>query len=135
MNLKHSQVTGEIIKSFYAVYNSLGYGFLERVYENAMVLELREAGFSVQQQRPISVYYKGKVVGEYFADLLVDNLVLVELKAAAKIVEAHEAQLINYLRATNVEVGLLLNFGEKPDHKRKLFNNDQKPLLSVLFDQ
>lgn len=100
-----------------------------------MVLELREAGFSVQQQRPISVYYKGKVVGEYFADLLVDNLVLVELKAAAKIVEAHEAQLINYLRATNVEVGLLLNFGEKPDHKRKLFTNDQKPLLSVLFDQ
>lgn len=135
MDLKHSHITGEIIRSFYEVYNSLGYGFLERVYENAMVLELRQAGFSVQQQRPISVYYKGKVVGEYFADLLVDNLVLVELKAAAKIVEAHEAQLINYLRATNVEVGLLLNFGEKPDHKRKLFTNDKKPLLSVLFDQ
>jgi GxxExxY protein len=80
------------------------------------------------------VYYKGAIVGEYFADLLVHGVVLIELKAASKIIEAHEAQLLNYLRATNIEVGMLLNFGERPEYKRKLFTNDKKPLLSVLFE-
>jgi len=134
-DLKHSDITGEIIRSFYKVYNSLGYGFLEKVYENSLALELREAGLLVIQQKPISVYYRGVVVGEYFADLLVEDAVLVELKVASKIIAAHEAQLLNYLRATNIEVGLLLNFGETPDHKRKLYTNDNKPLLSALFDQ
>lgn len=135
MELKHSLITGEIIKAFYQVYNSLGFGFLEKVYENALAMELGEAGFSVVQQKPISVYYKGMVVGEYYADLMVNDIVLVELKAASQIVAAHEAQLLNYLRATDIEVGLLLNFGEKPGHKRKLYTNDKKPLLSFLFDQ
>lgn len=134
-DLKHSEITGEIIRSFYQVYNSLGYGFLEKVYENSLALELRESGLRVIQQKPISVFYRGVVVGDYYADLLVEDVVLVELKSASKIIEAHEAQLLNYLRATNIEVGLLLNFGEKPDHKRKLYTNDNKPLLSVLFDQ
>lgn len=133
--LKHSEITGEIIRSFYQVYNSLGYGFLEKVYENSLALELRDSGLSVIQQKPISVFYRGVVVGEYFADLLVADVVLVELKVASKIIEAHEAQLLNYLRATNMEVGLLLNFGEKPEHKRKIYTNDNKPLLSALFDQ
>ena len=133
--LKHSEITGEIIQGLYQVYNALGFGFLEKVYENSLALELRERGLIVVQQKPISVYYKGVVVGEYFADLLVDDVVLVELKAASKIIEAHEAQLLNYLRATDIEVGLLLNFVENPDHKRKLYTNDNKPLLSALFDQ
>jgi GxxExxY protein len=133
-DLKHSDVTGEIIRGFYEVNNALGFGFLEKVYENALALELRSRGLDVIQQKPISVYYKSVIVGEYFADLLVNGVVLVELKAAAKIIEAHEAQLLNYLRATDIEVGLLLNFGEKPDHKRKIYTNDRKPLLSVLFE-
>lgn len=132
--LKHSDITGEIIRAFYQVYNSLGFGFLEKVYENSLAIELRETGLTVVQQKPISVHYRGAIVGEYFADLLVEEVVLVELKAASKIIEAHEAQLVNYLRATNIEVGLLLNFGEKPDHKRKIFTNENKPLLSVLFE-
>ena len=135
VELKHSEITGEIIKAFFQVYNSLGVGFLEKVYENALAIELDEAGLSVVQQKPIAVYYKGVVVGTYYADLMVNDLVLVELKAALQIIAAHEAQLLNYLRATDIEVGLLLNFGEKPDHKRKLYTNDKKPLLSVLFDQ
>ena len=134
VELKHSDITGEVIRAFYQVYNSLGFGFLEKVYENALALELRQSGLDVVQQKPISVHYRGVVVGEYFADLLVEQVVLVELKASSMLVGAHEAQLLNYLRATNIEVGLLLNFGEKPDHKRKLYTNDNKPLLSVLFD-
>ena len=133
-DLKHSEITGEIIKAFYGVYNSLGFGFLEKVYENALALDLREKGMSVLQQKAVCVHYKGSIVGEYFADLLVENLVLVELKAVSAIIAAHEAQLLNYLKATNIEVGLILNFGEKPDHKRKLFTNDNKPLLSTLFE-
>lgn len=133
--LKHSEVTREIIQGFYEVYNALCFGFLEKVYENALALELRSRGLDVVQQKPISVHYKGVVVGEYFADLFVNGVVLVELKAASKIIEAHEAQLLNYLRATNIEVGLLLNFGEKPDHKRKIYTNERKPLLSVLFEE
>lgn len=133
-DLKHSEITGEILKAFYQVYNSLGFGFLEKVYENALALELRERGLGVVQQKPIAVHYKGIIVGEYFADLLVQSVVLVELKTVSAIIAAHEAQLLNYLKATNIEVGLLLNFGEKPDHKRKLFTNDNKPLLSNLFD-
>jgi GxxExxY protein len=128
-DLKHSEITGEIIRASFNVYNALGYGFLEKVYENSLAIELRESGLTVIQQKSISVFYRGAVVGEYYADLLVEDLVLVELKAASKIIGAHEAQLINYLRATNIEVGLLLNFGEKPDHKRKIFTNDKKPLL------
>jgi GxxExxY protein len=126
---KHSELTQRIIRVFYDVYNALGYGFLEKVYENAFALRLRSCGMSAQQQRPISVYFDGCVVGEYFADLVVDDLILVELKAANELTAEHEAQLLNYLRATKYEVGLLLNFGPKPRVTRKMFENRLKPNL------
>ena len=110
MKYKHADVTGMILKAFYTVYNELGYGFLEKVYENAMAIELRKLGPSVVQQAQIVVFYDGQIVGEYFADLVVEGKVIVELKAARAIVKAHEAQLLNYLKATEYEVGLLLNF-------------------------
>lgn len=134
-NLKHSETTGAIIKAFYKVYNELGFGFLEKVYENALVIELRELGLIVEQQKPIFVYYQGQLVGEYFADLVVNDSVILELKSAETISRAHEAQLINYLRATEFEVGLLLNFGKSPEYKRKIFENKPRELLGVLFDQ
>ena len=135
-NLKHSEITGAIIKSFYKVYNSLGYGFLEKVYENALVIELRELGLFVEQQKGVNVFYREILVGEYFTDLIVENAVIVELKTTQSISSSHEAQLINYLRATEFEVGLLLNFGQTAEYKRKIFDK-QKPaaLLSSLFDQ
>ena len=133
-NLKHSEITGAIIKSFYRVYNSLGYGFLEKVYENALVIELVELGLLVEQQKGVNVYYRDKLVGEYFTDLVVENAVIVELKTAVSITPAHEAQLINYLRATEFEVGLLLNFGQTAEYKRKIFGNRSTDLPGVLFD-
>ena len=125
-NLLHSNVTGDILKAFYKVYNALGYGFLEKVYENALSLELREMNYKVIQQKPINVYYRGALVGEYFADLIGADCVIVELKAKESINDAHISQLINYLKATEIEVGLLLNFGRKPEYKRKVFSNDGK---------
>jgi GxxExxY protein len=126
-------ITELIIKAFYKVYSTLGYGFLEKVYENAMRIELSKMGLNVLQQKNIKVFYETDQVGEYFADLLVNGLVIVELKAAENICEEHEAQLLNYLKATNIEVGLLLNFGKEPQFKRKYFTNDKKknPLKSV----
>jgi GxxExxY protein len=112
---KHSNVTDRIIKAFYAVYSELGYGFLEKVYENSMTIELRAMGLEVVQQVPITVYYREMMVGEYFADLVVEDTVIVELKAARALAKEHEAQLLNYLKATVYEVGLLLNFGPKPE--------------------
>lgn len=119
-DLLHRETTEAIIKSFYDVYNTLGYGFLEKVYENSLRISLRRLGFEVQQQNPISVYFEGEVVGEYFADLLINQTVVIELKAAKTINPDHEAQLLNYLRATNHEVGLLLNFGATPEFRRKV---------------
>ncbi|MBF8282217.1 MAG: PDDEXK 3 family protein [Anaerolineales bacterium] len=123
---KHSEITEQIIAAFYTVYNTLGYGFLEKVFENALVIELRRRGLRVVQQMPITVYYTGEVVGEYFADLLVADLVIVEIKAVKALLVEHEAQLLNYLKATPYEVGLLLNFGPKPEHKRRAFENTRK---------
>jgi len=125
----HEELTSQIIAAYYAVYNTLGPGFLEKVYENALILELRKQGLSVQQQVPICVYYEGQPVGEYFADLLVNDLVILELKTAEEIIKAHEYQLVNYLKATRLEVGLILNFGPKAEFKRKIFSNDRKPAL------
>jgi len=122
-NFKHSDITEKIIKCFYKVYNTLGYGFLEKVYENAMFIELKSLGLFVQKQKQIKVYYEKEKVGEYYADLIVSESVIVELKAAESICEAHEFQLINYLKATEIEVGLLLNFGKEPIFKRKVFTN------------
>jgi GxxExxY protein len=125
----HQDITDQVIKAFYHVYNTLGYGFLEKVYENALVATLRKWGLQVTQQHPIHVYFEGEQVGEYFADLLVVECVIVEVKAADSLCQAHEAQLLNYLKATDIEVGLLLNFGPKAQFKRKLFTNDKKPSL------
>ena len=125
--LKHKELTEKILRAFFKkVHARLGYGFLEKVYENAMTIELRKMGLQVEQQHKILVYYEGQVVGEYFADLLVDRKVIVELKAAQAISEEHEAQLLNYLRATPYEVGLLINFGPKPSFTRKAFDNNRK---------
>ena len=131
MELLHRETTDNIIKAFYKVYNELGFGFLEKVYENSLFLELVSMGLFVERQKQIKVYYHGKEVGEYFADLIVENSVIVELKAAESLCEEHEFQLINYLKATEKEVGILLNFGEKPEFKRKLFTNDKKKIKSV----
>ncbi len=114
-----------IVKSFYSVYNELGFGFLEKNYENAMAYELRNRGLHVEQQAPINVLYKKQIVGEYFADLLVEECVICELKVAKYLLQAHEAQLLNYLRATHIELGMLLNFGLEPEIKRKLHQNSR----------
>lgn len=122
----HKDVTSEIINAFYHVYNTLGYGFLERVYQNALAVTLRKRGLEVEVRLPVDVHFEGVVVGKYFADLLVDRCVIIELKSAETLCEANEAQLLNYLRATDIEVGLLLNFGPKPQVKRKIFPNSRK---------
>ncbi|MGE5807390.1 MAG: GxxExxY protein [Ignavibacteria bacterium] len=130
----HGEITEIILKAFYKVYNILGYGFLEKVYENSVRLELIGTGVKVEQQKNIKVYYECTQVGDYYADLIVNELVIVELKAAETICEEHEAQLLNYLKATDIEVGLLLNFGKKPEFRRKYFTNDRKktnPFQSV----
>jgi GxxExxY protein len=126
MELLHKDLTGRIIKAFYKVYNQLGYGFLEKVYQNALYFELKNQGFDCKTQYKIDVYYLDRRVGEYFADIIVDDKIILELKAAESLCEAHECQLQNYLRATNMEVGFLFNFGEKPECKRKIFMNNKK---------
>jgi GxxExxY protein len=126
-NLKHKDITDKILHAFYkVVYPQLGYGFLEKVYENALSLALQSMGLQVKQQARIEVYFQGIVVGEYYADLIVEDAVIVELKAAQSIANEHEAQLLNYLRATPYEVGLLLNFGPKPEFIRRAFDNHRK---------
>ena len=122
MGYKHSDLTGEIINAHYQVYNVLGYGFLEKVYENALVHELRKRGYDVGQQMPVKVSYDEFVVGEYYADMIVNEVVILELKSVETINEAHSAQLINYLKATGIEVGLILNFGPNPQIARKIFD-------------
>ncbi|MEX0722498.1 MAG: GxxExxY protein [Gracilimonas sp.] len=124
--MKHEELTEKIIECFYTVYNRLGYGFLESVYEKAMLIELKRAGLKAVRQFPVSVSYRDKNVGEFFADIIVDEKVIIELKAARKLDKDHEYQLINYLKATEIEVGLLLNFGRNPEFKRKVFSNNRK---------
>ena len=125
---KHTKITEQIIKAFYTVYNTLGYGFLEKVYENAMAIELRKLGLEVKKQQNIKVFYDNQEVGDYYSDLLVEEKVIVELKAAKNLCEEHEAQLLNYLKATDIEVGLLLNFGKEAQLKRKVFSKEYKNL-------
>lgn len=126
MQFKFQDITEKIIKAFYNVYNSLGYGFLERVYENAMMIELKSLNLNCEKQKQIKVFYKNENVGEYYADIIVEDKVIIELKAAEGIVDEHEHQLLNYLKATEIEVGLLLNFGKKPQFKRQIFENSFK---------
>jgi len=124
--LKYPEITEQILSAFYTVYNALGYGFLEKVYENSIIIELSKKGLKCLPQAPIRVVYDGNIVGEYFADILVEEKVIVEIKAVRNLIEEHEAQLLNYLKATCIEVGLLLNFGVQPEFKRKAFDNERK---------
>ena len=112
-----------IIGCAFTVLNTLGPGFLEKVYENALAIELRSAGFVVAQQRGVTVLYRDSVVGEYFADLIVDEMVLVELKTAVELAEAHRAQCVNYLRASGLHLCLLLNFGKPHLEIKRVVHN------------
>ena len=123
---KHKELTDKIIHAFYCVYNELGFGFLENVYQNALYFELQKRGFKVEPQKGIDVYYQTQLVGKYRADLVVNDLIILELKAVECLIEEHELQLINYLKATDKEIGLLLNFGMRPEIRRKIFTNDRK---------
>lgn len=127
--MKHEEITEKVIRAFYKVYNTLGYGFLEKVYLNAMFIELTSMGFKVAKEKRILVHYFGNIVGDYNTDLIVEEVIALELKANECLVIENENQLVNYLKATNIEVGLLLNFGKKPQMKRKIFDNDKKPML------
>jgi GxxExxY protein len=126
--LKHSQLTEKIIGIFYDVYNELGHGFLESTYAEALVVALAEAGLGTVREVPVPVWFRGRKVGQYYADLIVESVVLIELKAARTLETAHEAQLLHYLRATDVEVGMLLNFGLRPQFRRLLFDNERKKI-------
>lgn len=131
-NLIHEEITDKILHAFFkVVYPQLGYGFLEKVYENSMCIALKSMGLKVQQQARIDVYFQDQNVGEYFADLLVEDAVIVELKAAPRLIQDNQAQLLNYLRATPYEVGLLLNFGPKPEFIRRVYANDRKTVTWV----
>jgi GxxExxY protein len=123
MHILHGNVSEKVIKSFYHVYNTLGYGFLEKVYENALRVSLCKLGVDVAQQMPVAVQFEGEVVGEYFADLLVSGVIVVEVKVADAIAPEHEAQVINYLNATGYQVGMILNFGPKPEFRRKVLTH------------
>lgn len=123
-NYVHSELTEKIIKEAFHVHRTLGYGFLEKVYENSLRKRLVECGFKVKQQEPIKVKFEGEVVGEYFSDLLVENTVIIELKSIEKLIPIHEVQLVNYLKATSIEVGLLLNFSHVLEIKRKIYSKN-----------
>ena len=122
----HEALTNQIIGAFYRVYNELGFGFLEKVYENALMLALSDAGLRGERQYPIKVFFNGQIVGEYFADIVIEKKVIIEIKALKQLRPEHESQLLNYLKATRFEVGLLFNFGPKPEIKRRVFANARK---------
>ena len=121
--MKHEELTGTIINSAYAVHTTLGFGFLESVYQNALIIELKKAGLEAEKEQPIRVIYDGKVVGDYIADIIVEKCVILELKSVKDLHPAHEAQLVNYLKATGIEVGLLINFGHSVKVKRKILDS------------
>ena len=127
---KHGDLTDSIIKAFYLVYNELGYGFSEKIYERAMELVLAEMGLVVEKEKRIPVYFRGQILGEYVADLVINGIVMAELKAVSHTLDVHEAQLLNYLKATEVEVGLLFDFGPDPKVIRKAYDNSKKGTLS-----
>lgn len=125
-DLKHRPLTEKIIGVFYEVYNELGHGFLESVYQNSLILALTDTGLIVHSPIDIPVWFRGHQVGDFEADVLVERCVLLELKAVRTLDSSHQAQLLNYLRATNIEVGLLLNFGARPEFKRLAYDNSRK---------
>jgi GxxExxY protein len=131
-NLLHKELTDEIIGIFYDVYNELGYGFLEKVYQNAMYYALIERGFKVEAKPKVNVFFREKIVGSYEPDLLVESKITLELKAIELLHPNNERQLLNYLKGTEIEVGLLFNFGIKPQFTRKVFTNENKKLRRLL---
>lgn len=122
--LKHSELSKKIIAAAYNVHNELGYGFVEKVYKNALAIELQETGIKCAVEVPLKVLYHGKVVGDYYADMIVDDKIVVEVKAVNKLDSIHEVQLVNYLKATGLNVGLLINFGQSVEVKRRIFGFD-----------
>jgi len=127
-NYLHSEITELILKAYFKVYNKLGYGFLEKVYENAMMIELKRLDLVCEKQRSLNVSYDGLIIGEYYADIIVNECVIIELKAAENLCSEHECQLVNYLKASEIEVGILLNFGKKPEFKRRVLTAEYKNL-------
>jgi GxxExxY protein len=127
---KHSELTGRILGAFFQLQKELGFGFSEKVYESALGILLAELGMIVERQKDICVYYHGKVVGMYKADMIVNGLVLLEIMSVEKLIDAHDAQMLNYLKATEIEVGLLLNFGRQAEFHRKIYDNSRKGSLS-----
>jgi GxxExxY protein len=129
--LKHESLSKIIIETYYEVYNELGYGFLEKVYENSFIIALQEKNIHGRRQVPIKVHFRNNNVGNYFADIIVEDIIIIELKAADSLCLEHETQLMNYLKATDIELGFLFNFGLKPEFKRKIFENEyKKPVLT-----
>lgn len=126
--LLHQELTDKILNAFYEVYNELGAGFLESVYQNALYFELLDRGFNVEPHKTHSVFYKGRKAGIFYSDLIVNELVILELKAVSEITVEHEMQLMNYLRASIIEVGYVLNFGKEPKFERRVFSNSRKKL-------
>ena len=130
--LLHNRVTEKVLGAFFDVYNELGFGFLESVYVESLAIDLRTKGLQVDRQVSVPVWFRNQLVGTFRADLVVESVVIVELKAALSLDPSHEAQLLNYLRATEIEVGLLLNFGPKPQFKRLIFDNERKKIRGHL---
>ena len=126
--LLYKDITDRVLKCFYDVYDTLGYGFLEKVYERAMLVRLQEDNLEVKNQLPIKVFFHDVNVGDYFADIVVEEKLILELKAEEKLDQRSDYQLLNYLKATEMEVGLVLNFGRKPEFRRKIFTNDRKKM-------
>lgn len=125
-NFPHQELTKTIIGIYYNVYNELGFGFLEKVYHKALLIELKNNGYKIDSEKKVNVYYKNEVVGEYIPDIIINDSVIVELKCVEYLTDIHESQLLNYLKATDCEVGLILNFGKDPQFIRKIFTNDLK---------
>ncbi|MDO9578688.1 MAG: GxxExxY protein [Candidatus Cloacimonadales bacterium] len=124
--LKHANLSNEVIQCFYEVYNELGRGYLELVYQNAMLVRFIEKFIPAEKEKNIDVYFHEQIVGKFRADIIVDDKIIIEIKAVKAIIKEHEAQLLNYLRATKIEVGLILNFGDEPTFSRKVYDNDRK---------
>lgn len=123
---KHSDLTGKILGAFFQLHKEMGYGFSEKVYQATLAILLEELDLVVEQQRPIKIYFHNQLVGEYIADMVVNGVVLLELKAIERLADVHSAQLLNYLKSTEIEVGLLLNFGPQAEFRRKIYDNSRK---------
>ena len=128
--LRHSELSKQIIAAAYAVHKELGYGFVEKVYKNALAIELEEAGIKCNLEVPLNVLYHEKTVGDYVADMIIDDKIIVEVKAVSDIAAIHEVQLVNYLKATGLQIGLLINFGQSVKVKRRVFGYDTDTDLS-----